>query len=131
MDTKSVNSNRIVYTPSMFAKKALIHLQETGELTALKQHTSSRSKLPSYLFFIVKSGEGELIYEGKSHRLIAGDCVFIDCMKSYSHTTNQHLWKLQWVHFNSDSMPEIYRKYIERWITCFSSCLHRSISNNT
>ncbi len=114
MDTKFVTSKRIVYTPSIFARTALIHIQETGELTALKPHTSSRSKLPSFLFFVVICGEGSLFYEGKNHKLITGDCVFIDCMKSYSHTTNQNLWKLQWVHFNSDTMPEIYRKYTER-----------------
>lgn len=35
-----VNARRIIYTPSDFAKNNLLHLQEAGELQALKPHTS-------------------------------------------------------------------------------------------
>ena len=111
---KSVDSKRIVYTPSAFAKGTLLHLQETGSLKALKTHTSTRSKLASYLFFIVLEGHGMLKYNGQSYNLDTGDCVFIDCMNPYSHMTSTDLWKLQWVHFNGDTMPGIYNKYIER-----------------
>lgn len=48
-----VDSNRILYTPSIFAKTSLFHLQEIGELQALRPHVSSRSNLVSYLFLIV------------------------------------------------------------------------------
>ena len=61
----TVDSNRILYTASPFARSSLLHLQEVGELTALQPHTSSRSNLPSYLFFTVVSGEGVLTYQGK------------------------------------------------------------------
>lgn len=33
--SNSVSSNRIIYTPSSFARSSLIHLQETGTLQAL------------------------------------------------------------------------------------------------
>ena len=59
-----VTSNRIIYTPSAFAKSNLIYLQETGQLQAKKPHVSQRENLSSYLFFIVKSGSGTLTYEG-------------------------------------------------------------------
>lgn len=110
----SVDSKRIVYSASPFAKASLIFLQETGSLTALKPHTSARSKLASYLFFIVVDGQGALEYGGKKINLSPGDCVFIDCMEPYSHVTNKNLWKLQWVHFNGETMPGIYGKYQER-----------------
>lgn len=110
----SVDSKRIVYTPSPFAKASLLYLQETGTLKALKPHTSTRSRLASYLFFTVLDGCGFLEYSGKRISLSAGDCVFIDCMEPYSHITSNELWKLQWVHFNSESMPRIYEKYQER-----------------
>lgn len=110
----SVDSKRIVYTPSPFAKASLLYLQETGTLKALKPHTSTRSRLASYLFFIVLDGRGILEYGGKNTPLSAGDCVFIDCMEPYSHITANDLWKLQWVHFNGESMPGIYEKYQER-----------------
>ena len=83
----SVQSSRILYTPSPFARSSLLHLQEVGSLTAIKPHTSKREKLQSYLCFMVEDGEGELVYEGKKYELRSGDVVFIDCRKAYSHST--------------------------------------------
>ena len=110
-----VTSNRILYTPSTFARSSLLHLQEIGELEAKKSHRSSREDLQSYLFFIVVKGAGSLVYGGKEYALTAGDCVFIDCLKPYSHTTDpEELWTLRWVHFYGPTMTSIYDKYKER-----------------
>ena len=130
----SVQSSRILYTPSPFARSSLLHLQEVGSLTAIKPHTSKREKLQSYLCFMVEDGEGELVYEGRKYELRSGDVVFIDCRKAYSHSTgnssiddrssvgnahttekdNSNLWSLRWCHFYGPSMPAIYAKYCER-----------------
>ena len=114
----SVQSSRILYTPSPFARSSLLHLQEVGSLTAIRPHTSKREKLQSYLCFMVEDGEGELVYEGKKYELKTGDVVFIDCRKAYSHSTgmnlNAGLWSLRWCHFYGPSMPAIYAKYCER-----------------
>lgn len=110
-----VSSERILYTPSAFARSALLHLQEIGSLSALSSHTSQRSGLNSYLFFTVVSGSGKLEYNGRSYDLPHGSCVFIDCELPYSHTTNpDDLWSLKWVHFSGPSMASVYAKYIER-----------------
>lgn len=130
----SVQSSRILYTPSPFARSSLLHLQEVGSLTAIRPHTSKREKLQSYLCFIVEDGDGELVYEGKKYELRSGDVVFIDCRKAYSHSTGnsstgdrssagnaqgtekdgEKLWSLRWCHFYGSSMPAIYAKYCER-----------------
>lgn len=110
----SLESNRILYTPSAFAKNYLIHLQEIGELKAQKPHTSMRENLGSYLFFMVLEGSGTLEYEGREFQLSVGDCVFIDCRKSYAHTTTDDLWRLKWIHFYGMNMNNIYDKYSER-----------------
>lgn len=114
----SVSSSRILYTPSPFARSSLLHLQEAGTLTAIQPHTSSRKKLQSYLCFIVEDGFGELVYEGETYDLQAGDVVFIDCQKSYSHSTGaggiSTLWTLRWCHFYGPSMAAVYAKYRER-----------------
>lgn len=126
----SVQSSRILYTPSPFARSSLLHLQEVGSLTAIKPHTSKREKLQSYLCFMVEDGDGKLVYEGKKYDLKAGDVVFIDCRKAYSHSTGNiqelcddhsagvnsctKLWSLLWCHFYGPSMPAIYAKYCER-----------------
>lgn len=114
-DAKSiVSSDRVLYTPSPFARSSLLYLQEIGSLQALKPHTSSRANLSSFLFFLVSDGEGVLDYNGKQYDLSSGDCVFIDCNKRYSHTTDSLLWSLRWCHFNGPTLPQIYQKYIER-----------------
>ncbi len=108
---KMVQSNRILYTPSAFAKNNLFFLQETGMLQALKEHTSRRSGMASYLFFYVKKGSGTLKYENNTYALKAGDCVFLDCSKNYSHRTSADLWSLQWIHFYGGSMDKIYEEF--------------------
>lgn len=109
-----VSSNRVLYTPSAFARTSLLHLQEIGTLQALAPHTSSRSNLQSYLFFTVLSGSGELVYDGKKYELKKGDMVFIDCRKPYSHTTDLNLWSLRWCHFYGPTLSFVYEKYVER-----------------
>lgn len=109
-----VTSNRILYTPSSFARSSLLHLQEVGELKALQPHTSRRANLSSYLFFTVVNGSGELKYGGKGYELKTGSCVFINCNLPYSHTTNDDLWTLKWIHFNGPELSAVYQKYIDR-----------------
>ena len=108
-----VDSNRILYTASPFARSSLLHLQEIGELKALQAHTSSREKLQSYLFFMVLKGSGALSYRGKQYELPEGSCVFIDCREPYSHTTDADLWSICWIHFDGPSMASVYSKYCE------------------
>ncbi|MBR7092325.1 MAG: helix-turn-helix domain-containing protein [Clostridia bacterium] len=108
------SDRRILYTPSAFAKEALIYLQETGTLTARQPHTTARSGLPSYLFFIVRAGEGVVTAAGKPYPVQAGDCFFTDCMQPYSQRSGEHLWQLQWVHFNGVTAPKLYRRFVEQ-----------------
>ena len=112
--SSSVRSSRILYTPSTFARTSLLHLQEVGSLQAVQPHTSTRTNLVSFLCFVVLSGTGELKYEGEEYELTAGDGVFIDCRKAYSHSTSDNLWSLQWCHFYAPSLPAVYEKYKER-----------------
>ena len=117
-----VQSRRIIYQPSSFAMQNLLYLQETGSLTAIKPHTSSRQNLASFLFFYVVDGEGSLTYENQVHSMKKGDCAFIDCRKKYSQSSSsENLWSLKWVHFYGSNMSEIYSKYLERGgEVCFS-----------
>lgn len=117
-DGQLVRSNRIIYTPSDFAKANLIHLQETGELRAQRAHRSSRSGLASYLFFMVLDGSGALDYDGHRYELHTGDCVFVDCHRPYAHETSEQLWTLKWVHFYGPNLGGIYAKYAERGGRC-------------
>lgn len=47
---RAVRSDRIIYTPTLFAKEALLYLQEVGSLQALKPHQSHRESLDSFCF---------------------------------------------------------------------------------
>lgn len=116
-DAGSVRSERVLYTPSAFARTNLVHLQETGRLTATAPHTSRREKLQSFLCFVVRNGSGELLYNGQTWPLTSGDVVFLDCRKPYAHSTGGAagtLWTLQWCHFYGPCVAAIYEKYCER-----------------
>lgn len=109
-----VNTTRIIYTPSDFAKLSLFYLQEIGTLQATKPHISRRENLSSYLFFLVRSGTGRISYDHTEYALSAGDCVLIDCRKPYFHETSEDLWSLSWVHFHGPTAANIYQKYLDR-----------------
>lgn len=110
-----VKSRRTIYQPSLFAMQNLFYLQETGSLTAIKPHISSRQNLSSFLFFYVSDGQGSLTYKNQTYNMKKGDCAFIDCHNQYSQSSSaENLWSLKWVHFNSSSMAQIYSKYLER-----------------
>ena len=109
-----VSSDRLLYTPSEFAKSNLMYLQEIGRLTAQKPHTSKRQNLASFLFIYIRNGSGYIDYEGKEYAVSAGDCVFINCQNLYSHRTSEDLWSIEWIHFNGESILPIYLKYKER-----------------
>lgn len=108
-------SNRIICTPSSFAKDTLWYIQEIGTLKSLKPHTSQRKDLESYLFMIVLSGSGSVIYDGKKINLRYNDAVFIDCNKKYSHrSSSTNPWELIWVHFNGNLIENYYDLYLNR-----------------
>lgn len=111
---ETVNSSRILYTSSSFAKESLFFLQETGSLTARQPHRNQRTYLDSYLFLCVTSGSGAVISNGQRYELSAGDAALIDCHLPYSHQSSDDLWSLSWVHFNGSTMDVIYQKFVER-----------------
>lgn len=111
----TTHSNRILATPSVYAKEHYLYVQEIGTLKSLVPHTSSRKNLNSLLFFAVLEGEGYVTYEGNSVTLKAGDCVWIDCSRPYSHKSSTELpWSLMWVHFWGKEAPALYENYIAR-----------------
>lgn len=107
-------SERIVYTPSVFAKKNLIYLQEIGTLRCLNPYTSRRKNLDSYLFFLVLEGAGKVEYHNLGYKVCAGDCIFLDCHHPYAHRSSNDLWKLAWIHFTGPSMNAIYEKFLQQ-----------------
>ena len=108
------SSRRILSTPSGFAKSTLFHIQEIGRLKSLVSHTSSRRRLDSYLITAVLSGSGTFTFEKHVYPASAGDLVFIDCMRPYSHrSSDSDPWELEWVHFQGPQMSRYY-EYFEK-----------------
>lgn len=108
----TADCERVIYTPSDFARAELLHLQEAGHLTATKPHSSHRDKLNSFLLIIITAGSGTLSYRNNVHKLKAGDCAFIDCSEPYTHSTSSDPWSMSWVHFYGNNIAKIYDRYI-------------------
>lgn len=110
----SIDSNRILYTPSEFARETLLYLQEIGQVHARQPHISTHPDLASYLFIMVLSGSGRLSYLGEEYTLACGDCALVNCKNDYYHESSDNLWTIRWIHFYGSTASNIYRKYIER-----------------
>lgn len=109
----TTHSHRILATASAYAKEHYLYVQEIGKLKSLVPHTSSRRNLNSLLFFVVLEGEGQVIYEGQTLPVTAGDCLWLDCSRPYSHKSSLELpWSLMWVHFWGREADALYRNYI-------------------
>lgn len=109
-----ITTNRILNTPSDFARKNLFYVQETGYVKSLKSHLSKRSSLNSYLFMIVLSGKGTVTYGTQSYHVQSFDCTLIDCRTTYSHISDEQTpWELMWVHFNGN-VSNAYFEYIKK-----------------
>lgn len=105
-------SNRIISTPSSHAKEHYLYVQEVGTLQSLEPHISKRQNLNSYLFFIVLDGRGEVSYENKRYPISAGDCVWLDCTRPYSHESSaDDPWSLMWVHFDGCAAKSYYESF--------------------
>ena len=81
-------SDRILATPSLHTRNHYLYVQEAGTLQSLEPHISRRQNLNSFLFLVVLEGEGLLLYDGSRHTISAGDCVWIDCTRPYSHESS-------------------------------------------
>lgn len=109
------SSKRYLHTPSEFARKKLIYVQEAGSLKSLKSHASRRSNLESYLFFLVMEGEGWVTAGDITYELKAGDCAFIDCRSFYEHRSSEtDPWELKWVHMDGGVLPDYYGVFLEK-----------------
>jgi len=108
-------SERILATPSAYAKANLLYVQEIGTLKSLKPHVSRREKLESYLFFTVTEGRGFVTTAGITRPVRAGDCIWLNCRDPYSHESSADApWTLQWVHFNGEQADKLYQLYTEK-----------------
>lgn len=106
-------SNRLFPTPSAYAKEHYLYIQEIGTLQSLEPHVSKRQNLNSYLFFVVLDGCGQVSYENNTYPISAGDCVWLDCTRPYSHESSADSpWSLMWVHFNGPSARAYYDNFI-------------------
>lgn len=111
----SKNQNRIITTPTSYAKEHYLYVQETGSLQSSEPHVSRRDNLASLLFFVVMKGSGTLTYNGKRHPIRMGDCIFINCVEEYSHESSlEDPWELSWVHFYGKEASSIYEHYLEQ-----------------
>lgn len=106
------SSNRSLHTPGDFARQNLLYVQEVGRLKSLKPHRCVREKLESYLFIVVLHGKGNLVVNGRSYELKAGNCALVDCWEHYEHISDENDgWELAWVHFYGNTARNFYELF--------------------
>lgn len=131
-------SDRVLVTPSSYAREHYLYIQEIGFLKSLLPHISKREKLHSFLFFIVISGSGSLTYRGHRYELHQGDCAWLDCTLPYAHESSlTSPWELKWVHFHGAAALDFYSQFLLQGSPCiftpgnpalFNQCLSELLS---
>lgn len=111
-DSYIETSRRMIQTPSAVARSAFFYVQETGYFKLRESHRAFRKNLDSFLFVMVLSGSGTLMYGNKSYPLHTGSCFFINCMTPYYHqSSSTDPWELIWVHFHGATSKEYYEYF--------------------
>ncbi|MBO6127304.1 MAG: helix-turn-helix transcriptional regulator [Pseudobutyrivibrio sp.] len=127
----SLDSIRIINTPSPFAKNAFFYIQEIGAFKALKGYFAERANLFSYLILYTVKGEGLLNYNGKEYILGPKSLFWIDCTKHHSYKETSGDWKFIWIHIYGNTSSEyysIFEKNIE-YVYTISEALQESIED--
>ena len=123
-------SDRVLVTPSPYAKEHYLYVQEIGSLKSLSPHISSRQNLHSFLFLLVITGRGTLTYRGRTWELHQGDCAWIDCTVPYSHeSSHTSPWELKWVHFYGTAAPEFYSQFLQQGAPCIFTPRNPAVFN--
>lgn len=110
------SSQRVILTPSPFAREHLFFVQEAGHIRLLQSHAGTqRSELDSFLLVQVAAGSGRLHYDKRTFALGAGQCFWVDCRRPHGYRSDDDdPWELRWVHFNGRSAPAFYHLFESR-----------------
>lgn len=120
-ENKEAKRNRCIqYTPSFFARSNLIYLQAAGEHYLEQSEFYEGEISPTYLFFLVVEGIGELKYDENEYELASRVCGFLDCRKSYRYGCTGETLNIQFIYFYGSNMTGIYENYMEEgYSPCF------------
>lgn len=104
----SLDSTRIINTPSPFAKNAFFYIQEIGSFKALNGYFAERANLSSYLILYTIKGAGLLNYNNKEYTLSPNTLFWINCTKHHSYKETSGDWEFIWIHIYGSTSAEYY-----------------------
>lgn len=110
----SDESERILATPSPFAKSTLFYIQEIGHFHTHPPYYTERAHLDSFLLVFTVNGAGKLTYRNKTYSLKSRRIFFIDCLNEHRYWTEPgETWELLWVHFNGHAARGYFEWFAE------------------
>lgn len=110
-----LSTRKVLYTPSEFARKNLLHLIETGVTECHKSYKSVNHGYKGWLLIFVEKGKGKFVQGGKTYKLKSGEAIFTDSSIPYDHqSSGKDLWTIKYLSFDGPCMEGIVNKYFER-----------------
>ena len=74
-----------------------------------------REHYNGFLLMYIKSGKGNVFYEGEIYHAKALDVILIDCSKPYSYVSEN--WETLWMHFDGSTSSEFFNSlYQYKWL---------------
>jgi AraC-like DNA-binding protein len=108
------HSNTYFPTPSNLAKTLFFHLIATGEFFCTGDYLVRRTTFHSYLIIYVRSGSGEVGFEGKTYTATANDVIFLNCHKPHLYRSTPD-WEILFIHFDGNSSRQIFELLYEKY----------------
>lgn len=102
----------------------IIRIQSFSTMQMSESYYTHRKNYDSYLLLYTYSGQGELIYEGKTWQLSEGDGFLIDCRKEHTYRTKGSQWYHSDLHFTGG----ISRFLFEHCFAGSDPVFHESVS---
>ncbi len=107
----SADSQRLLLTPSAFARESLYYLQEAGHFWADSTYYTCRENLDSFLVVYTLAGRGRLTTAAGQWELPPGSVFFIDCNQWHDYRTAADSWELLWVHFHGSGSRGYHNRF--------------------
>lgn len=94
------------------AAESILYIKQAGYFTSENCPLLNRQRSDCLFFMLVISGKGIVEYDGKTHNVTKGQCVFINSEKPHNYMADsKDPWEVIWISFGGEASRFYYSKF--------------------
>lgn len=94
------------HTRSSMANSMFFYLLLAGDYHCGPLYVK-RDTFKCFLLMYIRSGQGEIVYDGKTFSAKSNDVVLLNCYRPHAYYTNSG-WDILWIHFDGNTSQQFY-----------------------